>query len=93
MDSRCASHLLSAAENDDHQHKALIYRYKELQSRVWEVKIELIYREANTVADHLAHLGHYVSLGVHTITVPSADLLNWVLYDKLASLQPRLVLA
>ncbi|CAN0887095.1 hypothetical protein LINGRAHAP2_LOCUS15527, partial [Linum grandiflorum] len=57
----------------------------------WEVKIEPIYREANTVADYLAHLGHSVPLGVHIITVPSANLLNWVLYDKLAFSQPRLV--
>ncbi|CAN0924376.1 hypothetical protein LINGRAHAP2_LOCUS34152, partial [Linum grandiflorum] len=62
-------------------------------SRAWEVKIKLIYREANTVVDHLAHLSHSVSLGVHTITVPSTDLLNWVLYDKLDSTQPLLVLA
>ncbi|CAN0923075.1 hypothetical protein LINGRAHAP2_LOCUS33384 [Linum grandiflorum] len=41
--------------------------------------------------DHLAHLDHSFSLGVHVPTAPSADLLNWILHDQLSSSQPRFV--
>ncbi|CAN0923585.1 hypothetical protein LINGRAHAP2_LOCUS33649 [Linum grandiflorum] len=59
MDSSCSFHLLPAEENDEHQHAAFNFRkFKELHSRDWKVGLELIYREANPVTDHLAHLGH-----------------------------------
>ncbi|CAN0926608.1 hypothetical protein LINGRAHAP2_LOCUS35433 [Linum grandiflorum] len=85
MDSRCAVSLLTTVTNDDHQHASLVARFKELQARNWDIHIEHIFQEANNATDHLAHLGHSFPLGVHVITAPSADILNWVLHDQLSS--------
>ncbi|CAN0876485.1 hypothetical protein LINGRAHAP2_LOCUS11337 [Linum grandiflorum] len=32
--------------NDDHQHAVLVARFKEFQTRNWEIRIEHVYRKA-----------------------------------------------
>ncbi|CAN0891178.1 hypothetical protein LINGRAHAP2_LOCUS16853 [Linum grandiflorum] len=57
-DSMAAIAILTKVSELDHQHAVLVFQFKELCSRQWEVHLSHIYREANTAADYLANLGH-----------------------------------
>ncbi|CAN1219920.1 Putative ribonuclease H protein At1g65750 [Linum perenne] len=50
-----------------------------------------IYREANSVADYLANLGHSLDLGTHVFLYPDSALLYWLRYDLLGVSTPRLI--
>ncbi|CAN0876080.1 Putative ribonuclease H protein At1g65750 [Linum grandiflorum] len=50
-----------------------------------------IYREANSAADYLAHMGHSATYGIHFLTSYPTTLTNWFLHDRLSITQPRLV--
>ncbi|CAN0890369.1 Putative ribonuclease H protein At1g65750 [Linum grandiflorum] len=91
FDSRCATQLLRGTGNEDHQHAALLGRFRELRDRDWQLKIVHIYREANIAADYLAHMGHSATYGIHFLTSYPTTLTNWFLHDRLSITQPRLV--
>ncbi|CAN0913948.1 hypothetical protein LINGRAHAP2_LOCUS28244 [Linum grandiflorum] len=54
--------------NEDHQHDALLGRFRKLRDEDWPLKIVYIYREANFVADSLAYMSHSATYGIHFLT-------------------------
>ncbi|CAN1774424.1 hypothetical protein LINPERHAP1_LOCUS12940 [Linum perenne] len=63
----------------------------ELLSRNWEVKIQHVYREENFLADHLTNFGHSLPLRLHHVDSRNHAVAHWIAYDRMRSLQPRLV--
>ncbi|CAN1189825.1 hypothetical protein LINPERPRIM_LOCUS24714 [Linum perenne] len=47
------------------RHNLLIRSTQEWRNRDWEIRVSHLFREANRVADLLAHLGHCHPLGTH----------------------------
>ncbi|CAN1171909.1 hypothetical protein LINPERHAP2_LOCUS29851 [Linum perenne] len=45
-----------------HQHSSKIASFREMLDQAWMVKVEHIYRRGNRATDHLASLGHELSL-------------------------------
>ncbi|CAN0855000.1 hypothetical protein LINGRAHAP2_LOCUS6089, partial [Linum grandiflorum] len=80
----------TSASNEDHYHAALVNRFRELRARNWEIKLIRIYRETNVLADFLTHLGHSYNFNIHILTISSADLTNWILYNQLSMSQYHL---
>ncbi|CAN0929350.1 Putative ribonuclease H protein At1g65750, partial [Linum grandiflorum] len=76
LDSICATQLLRGTGNEDHQHAALLGRFRELRDRDWQLKIVHIYREANSATDYLAHMGHSATYGIHFLTSDPTTLTN-----------------
>ncbi|CAN0904913.1 Putative ribonuclease H protein At1g65750, partial [Linum grandiflorum] len=91
-DSRAAIAILAKDSELDHQHAALVLRFKELCNRQWEVQISHIYREANYAADYLANLGHSLSYGMHLFDSLDRGLSYWLHYDLIGVSTPRLVM-
>ncbi|CAN0907512.1 Putative ribonuclease H protein At1g65750 [Linum grandiflorum] len=91
LDSRYATQLLRGTGNEDHQHAALLGRFRELRDIDWQLNIVHIYREANSAADYLPHMGHSATYGIHFLTLYPTTLTNWFLHDRLSITQPRLV--
>ncbi|CAN0896461.1 hypothetical protein LINGRAHAP2_LOCUS18505, partial [Linum grandiflorum] len=54
--------------------------------------ISYIYREGNCLADYLASRRHGLPLGTHSVNVSDPAVATWIIYDRLRSSQPRLVL-
>ncbi|CAN0912924.1 Putative ribonuclease H protein At1g65750 [Linum grandiflorum] len=76
LDSICATQLLRGTSNKDHQHAALLGRFRELLDRDWQLKIVHIYRETNFAVDYLAHIGHSATYGIHFMNSYHATLTN-----------------
>ncbi|CAN1165600.1 Putative ribonuclease H protein At1g65750 [Linum perenne] len=90
-DSMCAIKLLADAGNREHQHAAIVRKFKHLTERNWRVNIKHIYREANHLADCLANKGHALELGTHSVNRSEANVLYWSSYDVVGSAEPRRV--
>ncbi|CAN1768488.1 Putative ribonuclease H protein At1g65750, partial [Linum perenne] len=63
LDSFVAVNSINGASADDMRHSHTLNDIIKIQQRDWQVTIEHVYREANRVADMLAHLGHSKPLG------------------------------
>ncbi|CAN0826232.1 Putative ribonuclease H protein At1g65750 [Linum grandiflorum] len=74
-----------------HQHAALVFQFKELCNRQWEVHLSHIYCEANNVADYLTNLGQSLIFGMHLFHSPDRGLSHWLQYDLIGVSLPRLV--
>lgn len=53
-----------------HRFIPLLHKIMELLERDWVVTVQHVYREANRCAEHLANMGHNMSLGVHGLSTP-----------------------
>ncbi|CAN1848775.1 Putative ribonuclease H protein At1g65750 [Linum perenne] len=67
LDSRAAVLAIDDKSSWDSRHGPILLRIHHLRSRDWQVIVRHCYREANRVADLLAHLGHCNTLGVHLL--------------------------
>ncbi|CAN0876636.1 Putative ribonuclease H protein At1g65750, partial [Linum grandiflorum] len=90
-DSMAAIAILTKVSELDHQHTALVLRFKELCNRQWEVHLSHIYREANNAADYLANLDHSLSYGLHFFDSPDRGLSHWLHYVLIGVSLPRFV--
>ncbi|CAN0890919.1 Putative ribonuclease H protein At1g65750, partial [Linum grandiflorum] len=70
-DSRMVIAILTKDSELDYQHVTLVFEFKELCSRQWEVHISHIYRDANNVADYLDNLGHALTYGMYISNSPN----------------------
>ncbi|CAI0429274.1 unnamed protein product [Linum tenue] len=61
----------------------------EKQSRDWEVRVQHIYREANFLADCLAHKGHLLDPGSISTFFSDPDIDRWLLYDSVGGFVVR----
>ncbi|CAN1823701.1 Putative ribonuclease H protein At1g65750 [Linum perenne] len=91
-DSSTAISLLSTDEDVNHNHASLVFEFKELRSRQWDITFTHVFREANYAADYLANLGHSLSFGIHVFSVADATLCYWLKYDLIGVAMPRLTL-
>ncbi|CAN1184847.1 Putative ribonuclease H protein At1g65750, partial [Linum perenne] len=67
LDSQPVVSVIEGHQSDDTRHSPIIHQIQLLPSLNWQTKVFHIYREANQVADLLAHLGHSQALGTHTL--------------------------
>ncbi|CAN1824868.1 Putative ribonuclease H protein At1g65750 [Linum perenne] len=67
LDSLAAVLSIQEPSTWDSRHGPTLLQIQLLRSRDWQVVVQHCYREANRVADLLAHLGHSNSLGTHPI--------------------------
>ncbi|CAN1123547.1 Putative ribonuclease H protein At1g65750 [Linum perenne] len=91
-DSTCVLKLLADEGNREHQHAAIVRKFKHLTERNWRVNIKHIYREANHLADALANKGHTLDLGTHSVNRSEGSVLYWSSYDVAGGAEPRRVL-
>ncbi|CAN1816508.1 Putative ribonuclease H protein At1g65750 [Linum perenne] len=91
MDSLAAVDAILADADIDRRHCSLIRSIQEWCSRDWEVHISHVFREANRVADLLAHLGHRLPLDTHLNCPVSADIERCILSDCIGVVFPRVV--
>ncbi|CAI0451814.1 unnamed protein product [Linum tenue] len=89
LDSTTAISLLSPGSPTNHQHANLVIQFRELLGRDWEVVIRHIYREANFLADCLAHKGHLLYPGAFSVTCMDPDVERWLLYDSVGGFVVR----
>ncbi|CAN0830692.1 Putative ribonuclease H protein At1g65750 [Linum grandiflorum] len=92
LDSAAAIQILTATDSQDHQHMALVIKFRNLQARDWETRIKHVYREANVLADYIAGLGHTQPLGSLEIGIQGSLLRHWTEHDIIGIAQPRAVL-
>ncbi|CAN1763098.1 hypothetical protein LINPERHAP1_LOCUS8681 [Linum perenne] len=59
------------------------------RNRDWEIRISHVFREANRVADLLAHLRHNLPLGTHLNCPISKDIERCILSDCIGVAFPR----
>ncbi|KAM1599401.1 hypothetical protein ACFXTN_021985 [Malus domestica] len=71
----------------------LILDCKEAIERNWRCEVTHIYREKNASADHMADLGHGLSLGLHVFDSPPTTATNFLASDSIGRALPRAVLA
>ncbi|CAN1142156.1 Putative ribonuclease H protein At1g65750 [Linum perenne] len=90
-DSKAAVETLSNRRSPVGQHSSLVEQFFELSSRLWEVSIHHIYREANYAADYLANFGHSLGYGIHVLDAPDSSLLYWLNFDIVGSCTTRLI--
>ncbi|CAN1165036.1 Putative ribonuclease H protein At1g65750, partial [Linum perenne] len=88
-DSTLVVSLLSRDSQTNHQFATLVWRFKELLVREWEITINHIYSEANMATDFLANAGHELELGTTIFSVPCIKLLDWFRYDLVGICLPR----
>ncbi|CAI0399883.1 unnamed protein product [Linum tenue] len=81
-DSSTAISLIQSA-NTTHPHHTLVDFIRRLLEREWEVSVSHVFREANFVADHLASVGHSLSMGVHVLDYPGPALRYWLYFDTI----------
>ncbi|CAL1356332.1 unnamed protein product [Linum trigynum] len=89
MDSTAAVHLLSTTSPSNHQHASLVLAFRELQQRDWEIRITHIYREANFLADSLAHRGHILPIGSHVICPSDPEIARLRMFDNVGGFTVR----
>ncbi|CAN1851753.1 Putative ribonuclease H protein At1g65750 [Linum perenne] len=63
MDSLAAVNAIMGTPADDMRHSHTLGEISRLRQRDWQVSVQHVFREANRVADLLAHLGHGKPLG------------------------------
>ncbi|CAN1141116.1 Putative ribonuclease H protein At1g65750 [Linum perenne] len=67
MDSLAAITSIRGNPNHDERQIHTLRRIQDLMNQDWVVEFTHIYREGNRVADLLAHHGHSLALGIHSI--------------------------
>ncbi|CAI0459471.1 unnamed protein product [Linum tenue] len=92
LDSQTAITLLQDTGSHSHQHASLTLAFQSLLRREWEVRITHIYREANFLADCLAHKGHSLSPGYHPIALSDLDVSRWALFDSVGGFTVRSII-
>ncbi|KAB2602506.1 hypothetical protein D8674_003511 [Pyrus ussuriensis x Pyrus communis] len=70
----------------------LIIDCKEAIGKNWRCEVTHIYREMNASADHMAYLGHGLSLGLHVFVSPPTTASNCLVSDSIGRALPRAVL-
>ena len=68
--------LLCTATNPNHPLFSLIQSCKEIINGDWRCVVKHVYREGNSLADGLAHLGYKMNLGIRFFDNPPADILR-----------------
>ncbi|CAN1782182.1 hypothetical protein LINPERHAP1_LOCUS15698 [Linum perenne] len=68
LDSLTAVQAIEEGSGWDTRHGPILRQTLQLRTRDRQVVVRYCYREANRVADLLAHLGHCNPLGVHLLT-------------------------
>ncbi|CAN1824009.1 Putative ribonuclease H protein At1g65750 [Linum perenne] len=63
LDSLAAVNAIMGAPADDMRHSHTLGEISRLRQRDWQISVQHVFREANRVADLLAHLGHGKPLG------------------------------
>ncbi|CAL1413874.1 unnamed protein product [Linum trigynum] len=89
LDSRTAMSLLQVPGQHNHQHADLTLSFQALLRRDWDVRIIHIYREANFLADCLAHKGHSLTPGFHSVHVSDPDVCHWTMFDSVGGFTVR----
>ncbi|CAN1732206.1 Putative ribonuclease H protein At1g65750 [Linum perenne] len=92
LDSQAVITLLTDARNTRHLHVLETDRFKELQSREWELVIKHTYREGNRAADYLASIGYGYPYGSHTISPTDCNPVYFLRYDCFGIAEQRSIL-
>ncbi|ONI01039.1 hypothetical protein PRUPE_6G118100 [Prunus persica] len=90
-DSLTAVSLINGETGTNHPLSSIIHCCKDLLLRDWECTIYHIYREQNSAADHMAHLGQNSSLGFHVIDLPPPSIVSLLANDSSRGTTARLV--
>lgn len=69
-DSRVVVDFILHGCGDAHPYRRYIRVVDSWRSQQWEVQFAHVYREANCVADWLAHFGHSLCIGLHIFQHP-----------------------
>ncbi|CAN1801861.1 Putative ribonuclease H protein At1g65750 [Linum perenne] len=89
LDSLAALSSIQADPDLDGRHSQTLKRIWDLRQRNWVVNFTHTYREGNQVADLLAHLGHSLALGSHSIVDGNSDIRRALLSDCIGVAFPR----
>ncbi|VVA38500.1 PREDICTED: ribonuclease [Prunus dulcis] len=90
-DSLTAVSLINGETGTNHPLSSIIHCCKDLLLHDWECTIYHIYREQNSAADHMAHLGQNSSLGFHVIDLPPPSIVSLLANDSSRGTTARLV--
>ncbi|CAN0877469.1 Putative ribonuclease H protein At1g65750 [Linum grandiflorum] len=83
VDSMTVVSLLQSQGETDHRHQACVQDLRQILDRNWIVHVTHTYREGNRVADLLAHHGHSLPFGVHSISSFSPALIDCIKADMI----------
>ncbi|CAN1144094.1 Putative ribonuclease H protein At1g65750 [Linum perenne] len=89
LDSVAAISSIQGNPELDGRHNHTLNRIRELRQRNWVVTFTHTYREGNRVADLLAHLGHSLALGSHSLIDGNSDIRLVLLNDCMRVTFPR----
>ena len=70
---------------------ALVVAIRDFLSKIWQMSISHIYREANSAADFMTNMTHLVPHGLHLFSNPPVGIYSIISQDMFGVCQPRLV--
>ncbi|CAN1172909.1 Putative ribonuclease H protein At1g65750 [Linum perenne] len=93
LDSKSAvSTIRSSSIDEDFRHCQTVRSIHERMSKNWEIRISHVFREANKVADLLAHHGHSLEFGVSENCMYASTIDREIWNDFLGASSPRLII-
>ncbi|KAL9414398.1 hypothetical protein AB3S75_042799 [Citrus x aurantiifolia] len=91
VDSLCVSQMISKQVVVPNVSHALVVAVRDLLNRNWQVSLNHIFREANSVADFMANMTHSLPYGLHLFTSPPVGIYSVILQDMFGVAKPRIV--
>ncbi|CAN1840123.1 Putative ribonuclease H protein At1g65750 [Linum perenne] len=91
MDSIAAIAAIQGDPEADGRHSQTLHAIREMCKRNWRVEFTHTYREGNRVADLLAHLGHSLAIGRHSIVDCNPEIRLALFGDCIGVASPRAI--
>ncbi|CAN0908397.1 Putative ribonuclease H protein At1g65750 [Linum grandiflorum] len=91
LDSATAISAITSTDSSDLRHRSCIDEARELLSRDWLVSVRHMFREGNRAADLLAHHGHTLSFGFHSVSTLPREVNDCIRTDSVGVFFPRQV--
>ncbi|CAN1767816.1 Putative ribonuclease H protein At1g65750 [Linum perenne] len=92
LDSISAVHAICSDIDEDSRHSQTIRSIQERLKKDWVVHISHIYREANKVADLLAHHGHCLDFGISVNNIVPSCIDREIWNDFIGATSPRVII-
>ncbi|CAN1122157.1 Putative ribonuclease H protein At1g65750 [Linum perenne] len=89
LDSKAALEAIEGEPNSPSRHGLTLHRIRELRNRDWDVYFTHTFREGNRVADLLAHHGHSLAFGCHSLAFCNPDIRYALFSDCIGVSIPR----
>ncbi|CAN1142663.1 Putative ribonuclease H protein At1g65750 [Linum perenne] len=92
MDSKSAITSIQGKNEEDSRHWQTIRSIHNWLAKEWEVRVSHVFREANRVADLLAHHGHNLDFGISVDCAYPSVIDREIWNDFIGASSPRVIL-